>query len=153
MMRRLVDNHRILVAAPSYLDRVGRPTSPQQMESAGHTFLRYGDSSVPWRLTGRGKTHAAIKAAARLRVDNGDALHDWALAGHGVMLKSQIDVAKDLARGRLERVLPDWSGGPAPIVALYPTAKHLPRKTRVFLDAIVSHLDSAASVPGSEAPA
>ncbi|WP_136615613.1 LysR family transcriptional regulator, partial [Bradyrhizobium sacchari] len=40
MMRKLADNHRILVASPAYLDQAGRPTTPA--EAASHTFLRYG---------------------------------------------------------------------------------------------------------------
>jgi DNA-binding transcriptional LysR family regulator len=68
-------------------------------------------------------------SASALHVDNGDAVHDWALAGLGIMLKSEVDVAEDLDAGRLERVLPNWDGGEAPIVALYPSAEHLPLKT------------------------
>lgn len=64
-----------------------------------------------------------------------------ALDGHGIMLKSEIDVAEDIAAGRLERVLPDWDGGEAPTVALYPSAQHLPLKTRVLLDALADHID------------
>jgi hypothetical protein len=45
------------------------------------------------------------------------------------MLKSEVNVAGDLAAGRLERVLPDWDGGRAPIVALYQSAQFVPLKT------------------------
>jgi DNA-binding transcriptional LysR family regulator len=143
MMRQLSDNHRVLVAAPAYLDRAGRPAAPNELEHPGHAILRYGDSMAPWRLSGPGGKTATVKAQARLRVDNGDAIHDWALAGYGIMLKSQVDVASDLAAGLLERVLPGWSGGYAPIVALYSTARHLPRKTRAFLDAMAEHLTTS----------
>jgi DNA-binding transcriptional LysR family regulator len=67
-------------------------------------------------------------------------VHDWALAGLGIMLKSEVDVARDLAAGRLERVLPDWDGGQAPIVALYPSAQYVPLKTRVLLDRLAAHI-------------
>jgi len=140
IVRRLSENHRILVAAPSYLDRIGRPATPDALEGSTHSFLRYGDSAAPWRLSGPKGTIATVRARARLRVDNGDAIHDWAVAGLGIMLKSQIDVAGDVAAGRLERVLSKWSGGNAPIVALYPTTRHLPRKTRAFLDTMLEHL-------------
>jgi DNA-binding transcriptional LysR family regulator len=50
MMRKLADNHRILVAAPSYLDSAGRPQTPE--EAASHEFLRYGLASEPWQLKG-----------------------------------------------------------------------------------------------------
>jgi DNA-binding transcriptional LysR family regulator len=138
MMRKLVDNHRILVAAPAYLDRAGRPQTPE--EATSHEFLRYGAASEPWQLKGPNGRIGKIAAAARLRVDSGDTLHDWALAGLGIALKSEVDVAQDIGTGRLERVLPEWDGGPAPIVALYPSADYLPLKTRVLIDELVAYV-------------
>jgi len=138
MMRKLADNRRILVAAPAYLDRAGRPATPA--EAARHEFLRYGNGLRPWHLTGPKGATASLAAVARLRVDDGDVAHDWALAGLGIMLKSEIDVADDLSTGRLEQVLADWDGGEAPIVALYPSPQHLPLKTRVLLDELAAHI-------------
>jgi DNA-binding transcriptional LysR family regulator len=45
-----------------------------------------------------------------------------------------------ISRPWLERVLPDWDGGEAPIVALYPSAQHLPLKTRLMLDELKAHI-------------
>jgi hypothetical protein len=50
IMRKLADNRRILVAAPVYLNRAGRPATPGDF--AGHEFLRYGMKLEPWRLRG-----------------------------------------------------------------------------------------------------
>jgi DNA-binding transcriptional LysR family regulator len=138
MMRKLADNRRVLKAAPAYLDRAGRPATPA--EAASHEFLRCGGATEPWRLKGPKGATANLAAPARLRVDDGDVVHDWALAGLGIMLKSEIDVAVDLASGRLERVLPAWDGGEEAIVALYPSALHLPLKTRVLLDELTVHV-------------
>ncbi len=134
-MRKLVDNVRIAVAAPAYLDRCGRPRRP--IDLIDHDLLRYGDAVAPWRLVGPGGTEELIPAPARMRVDNGDAVHDWCVSGYGIMLKSMIDIADDIAAGRLERVLPDWTAGDMPIVALFPDRSTMPRKTRVFLDAMI----------------
>ena len=138
IMRRLAENRRILVAAPAYLGRAGRPATPD--EAAGHAFLRYGAALEPWRLRGPNGATANLAAIARLRVDDGDVVHDWAVAGLGIMLKSEVDVAEDLAAGRLERVLPDWDGGEAPVVALYPSAQYVPLKTRLMLDELKAHI-------------
>lgn len=137
-MRKLADNRRVLVAAPSYLDAVGRPGTPAEAE--GHSFLRYGSAAGPWRLQGPLGTTASLAASARLHVDDGDAVHQWGVDGLGIMLKSEVDVAVDLLAGRLERVLPGWDGGEAPVVALYPSARHLPLKSRVLLDTLSQHV-------------
>jgi DNA-binding transcriptional LysR family regulator len=138
MMRKLADNRRILVASPAYLDCVGRPATPD--EAADKAFLRYGVAIEAWRLRGPNGATASLAATARLRVDDGDVVHDWALAGLGIMLKSEVDVAEDLAAGRLERVLAEWDGGEAPVVALYPSAQYVPLKTRVLLDQLAAHV-------------
>jgi DNA-binding transcriptional LysR family regulator len=145
-MRKLTDNRRVLVASPEYLDRAGRPLAVSDLE--GHQFLRYGSVRAPWRLRGSGGKTATVAAPARLRADSGDVVRDWALAGHGIALKSAIDVARDLERGTLERVLPQWHGAPAPVVASYPSVEHVPRKTRLFLDALAESLERAVARAG-----
>lgn len=97
------------------------------------------------RLVGPDGGVRLVPAVARLRVDNGDAVHDWCVAGFGVALKSQRDVAADVRARRLERVLPDLHAGDTPIVALFPD-RAMPRKARVFLDAMLAALDREAGV-------
>jgi len=138
MMRKLADNHRILVASPAYLNVAGRPAGLEDLQR--HEFLRYGAANTPWPMRGPGGMRQTIVAPARLRASNGDAVHDWAVSGLGIALKSELDVAEDIACGRLERVLPDWDGGETPVVALYPSGRNLPLKTRAFLNAAISHL-------------
>lgn len=73
-------------------------------------------------------------------MDNGDAVHDWCVAGLGIALKSQVDVAADLRDGVLDHILPEWHAGDTPIVALFPDRVTMPHKTRVFLDAMLAAL-------------
>jgi LysR family transcriptional activator of dmlA len=138
VMRKLADNRRILVASPGYLDAAGRPRTPR--DAAGHAFLRYDEGDTPWRLEGPGDEVGELDAPCRMRADSGDVVNDWALAGGGIMMRSQVDVAAELADGRLERVLPDWQSGPAPIYALFPSARHLAAKVRVFVEALAERL-------------
>jgi DNA-binding transcriptional LysR family regulator len=138
VMRKLADNRRILVAAPRYLDRSGRPRTPA--DAAGHAFLRYDDDAAPWRLEGPGGEAAEIDARCRLRADSGDVVHDWTVAGRGIAMRSEVDVAAELADGRLERVLPHWRSGPAPIYALFPSPRHLATKVRAFVEALAQRL-------------
>lgn len=135
-MLKLSDNRRVLVASSAYLDRRGRPHAPDELSD--HTFMRYGDSIAPWTLFGPNGVKTTIPAVPRLRVDSGDALHDWCLAGHGIMMKSIIDLHDDLATGQLEQVLADWNGGDMPIAALFASRRHQPRKVRAFLNAIAA---------------
>jgi LysR family transcriptional activator of dmlA len=137
VMRKLASNRRILVAAPSYLDRHGRPRSVAELSR--HVCLHYSPT-VPWRLEGPSGAVVEVETHSRLCSNSGDAVQDWALAGRGVMLKSAVDVAERLRSRCLERVLPDWQTAPAPIYALVPSGRQLSTKARVFLDAIAAAL-------------
>jgi len=141
VMRKLADSARILVASPRYLDARGRPLTPRELKQ--HSILRSLGWEGPWRLSGPAGESIEINPTSRLRADNGEVVHDWALQGLGVMLKSAIDVAADLRLGRLERVLPNWSSPDAPIYALIPSARHVAAKTRLFLDALGEALRAA----------
>jgi LysR family transcriptional activator of dmlA len=138
VMRKLADNYRILVAAPAYLDRYGRPHSLSELHN--HVCLRYDDHAVPWRLEGPDANLVHFEPRCRLRANSGDAVQDWALAGQGVMLKSMIDVVAELVAGRLEHILRDWQSAAAPIYALMPSRRHLSTKSRAFLEAVSASL-------------
>lgn len=143
IMRKLADSRRILVASPDYLIRRGRPRHPEDLRD--HTILRMVGWTAPWPLSGPNDEFVEVDLPSRLRTDNGEVVHDWALEGGGIMMKSAIDVARDLRLGHLERVLPDWRSVDSPIYALLPTASHVPTKVRRFLEALTATLRAAGA--------
>jgi LysR family transcriptional regulator, transcriptional activator for dmlA len=149
--RRLASNRRVVVAAPSYLKRHGTPQSPDDLLS--HHCLavhEHDDSSALWRL----QPVAARQGAARtLRIggpmtsNHGEVVRDWALAGHGLMLRSLWDVHPHLQRGQLVHVLPDWAMLDADVhLVLPPRDLRLatPRRLRLLQEHLVA---SFADVP------
>jgi DNA-binding transcriptional LysR family regulator len=138
----LADNHRVVVGAPSYFERHGVPKVPSDLEQ--HECLHYSGAGIHWRLVGSGRKGIQVRTRSRLRTDNGEVAHDWALAGCGLILKSQVDVEADIRLGRLLHVLPDWRSDPAPVCALFPSSRQLPSRVRVFLDAMVDRLNRPA---------
>jgi len=154
VMRKLADSHRILVASPDYLARRGHPQRPEDLTD--HAILRTVGWTAPWPLSGPNGEMMEVDLPSRLRTDNGEVVHDWALAGHGIMIKSAIDVAVDLRLQRLERVLPDWRSVNSPIYALLPSAAYVPVKVRLFLDRLGRALRTAIPPPpgrGVDTPA
>jgi len=102
--------------------------------------LSFGDAAMPWRLLGPQGVETDIRLKIRLRSDSGDAVHDWALAGAGIMLKSALDFASDLAANRLERVLPDYASAPSPVYALFASGRSLSTRAPAFVDAMIVEL-------------
>lgn len=97
----LADNHAILVASPAYLKRAGTPRRVEDL--AEHEGIGLRIASRPgnrWPLLERGKP-VTVKLRVRRSVDNGLVARQWAVDGHGIAFKSRLDVAADLAAGRL----------------------------------------------------
>jgi DNA-binding transcriptional LysR family regulator len=140
IMRKLADNHRVIVGAPDYLERAGTPTTPADLPN--HECLHYGGAGELWRLVGPDGKVVEVEVASRLRSDNGEISHDWALSGCGLIMKSWIDVESDLRSGRLVHVLPEWRSASAPVCALFLSNRQVPTRVRVFLDAMAERLAS-----------
>lgn len=108
-------NRRVLCASPAYLAARGRPTAPSHL--TGHNCLRMilGNTVHDhWRFAARGETQTVTVDGDRIG-DDGELVRRWALAGLGVAYKSQLDVAADLAAGRLVPLLDDYQGEAAPL--------------------------------------
>lgn len=138
--RLLAHNRRVLCAAPTYLQAAGTPLSPHELLQHRCLVLRESDDTFgTWHLY-HGEQHQSVKVGGRLSSNDGDCVLNWALAGHGILIRSEWDVAPYLRSGRLRQVLPDWQPAPANIYAVYPTRSHLSAKVRLFVDFLHAQL-------------
>lgn len=142
--RRLADNHRILCAAPAYLERRG---TPRQCEAlAAHDCLVIKERDHPfglWKLQS-GAQECSVKVTGPLSTNHGEMAVQWAIEGHGIVLRSQWDVVADLAAGRLVQVLPEWQQA-ANIWAVYPTRLERSAKVRVCVEFLQALFHKAQS--------
>ena len=65
--------------------------------------------------------------------NDGEVIKQWALAGLGIIIRSEWDVAEDLRRGRLVALLPDWQLPDADVVALLDNRSGRVARTVCFL--------------------
>lgn len=134
LARKMAANRRYLCAAPGYLARHAVPAGPRDL--AAHQCIVIRENAGPfntWHLVS-GAHQAAVKVNGPLATNHGEVAVDWALAGHGILLRSEWDIAPYLRSGELVRVLPDWSGAAADIYAVFLPRHHLSAKIRLFLD-------------------
>lgn len=149
--RRLAANRRLLVAAPAYLARAGTPQSPQDLARHACIGIRQGDEAYGvWRLTparGAGRaSEVTVKTRGPLSTNDGEIAVNWALDGHGILLRAEWDVARYLRSGRLVEVLPDHHAPPADIYAVVPQRHLGAARVRVFVDFIAERLNHANPV-------
>lgn len=139
--RLLARNRRLLCAAPMYLQTCGAPLTPRDLLRHRCLVLRESDDVFgTWHLY-NGTQHQSVKVGGPLSSNDGDCVLNWALNGHGILIRSEWDVAPYLRSGRLRQVMPDWQPAPAHIYAVYPTRAHLSAKVRSFVDFL--HTDLA----------
>jgi DNA-binding transcriptional LysR family regulator len=140
---RLADNRRLCVGAPAYLKRAGIPSYPSDlMRHACLTLSSDASQTRGWAFRVDGTT-MHLRPSGRLDCSDGQVLHDWCLAGLGLAWRSTWEVESDVAAGRLVSVLDDFAAPPNGIFALFPQAKHLPLRVRLWVDFLKSRYGSA----------
>jgi DNA-binding transcriptional LysR family regulator len=65
--------------------------------------------------------------------NDGAVVREWALAGEGITIRSEWNIASDIANGRLTRVLPDWELPSADVVAMLGSRHGRSARTTAFL--------------------
>jgi DNA-binding transcriptional LysR family regulator len=143
-MATLAPNRRLLCAAPSYLSERGWPTCPSDLLGHDCIVLRENDEDVTqWSLTRLQGRSENVRVHAALSCNDGEVAVEWALAGRGVLLRSEWDVSAHVAAGALCRILPEWQAEVAPVVALLGPRRVRTRRVRTFVDWLKRNLDPA----------
>jgi len=153
---RLADNRRRCVATPAFLRRFGTPRHPSDLSrfacltlSSDASQTRGWAFRVPRAAQGRDPRTGADAAAGEYEVihlkptgpldcSDGQVLHDWCLAGHGIAWRSTWEVEAEIDAGLLVPVLDEFAASPNGIYAVFPQRKHLPLRVRLWLDFLKS---------------
>lgn len=134
--RKLAPNRRVVCASPAYLARHGTPRTPADL--AQHDFLMTTSEHdfsflIEYRDPAGGS--GSVRVTGRYACDHWSVLRDWAVAGLGLALKSTWDVRRHLEDGSLVALFPGYTfDTDVAIYAVYPHRRHLPAKTRAFID-------------------
>ena len=147
--RRIAPNRRLLCASPAYLAQRGTPKIPSDLARHDCIGIRQGDDAYgQWRLSPARKNGAVevVKVLGGLSTNDGEIAVNWALEGHGIVMRAEWDVARYLRSGRLVQVLADHHTPPADIYAIYPQRHQAAARVRAFVDFLVGRF--ASSTPG-----
>jgi DNA-binding transcriptional LysR family regulator len=143
--RLLMRGARRVCASPAYWRRHGRPEHPRDL--AGHNCIvlaRPGAPQSSWQFQDEGHTFG-VRVRGDRTANDGGTVRSWAIAGAGVVLKFDLDIAQDLAAGRLESVLDDFSLGVVNLHAVHPAGRHPSRRVAALIDFLAVRLGPAKS--------
>jgi DNA-binding transcriptional LysR family regulator len=140
--RQFYESRRIMVAAPSYLERRGEPAVPHDLRN--HDCLLHEFHAGIWGFQGpEGPIDVTI--SSRFCANSTEVLQRLALLGQGIALLPVLRAIDDVRAGQLRRVLKDYQVPAVPVFIVYPSRRHLPPRTRVVIDFLVEQVTSLSS--------
>ena len=142
--RRIAGNRRLICASAAYLKKFGTPRTPHDLTHHNCIGIRQGDEAYGiWHLTAGQKTET-VKVRGTLSTNDGEIAVNWALAGHGLLMRAEWDIAKYLHSGRLITVLDNWQTPPADIYAVYPQRLQTAARIKAFVNHVVEAFATSA---------
>jgi DNA-binding transcriptional LysR family regulator len=148
--RPLIASRRVLCGSPAYLKRHAAPAHPQDLTAHNClTFNINGRRLATWRFEKDGEW-TEVRVDRDRGADDAAITHQWALAGVGLVCKSELDLVHDLRAGRLVRLLPDWLGEYRPLSAVLPSNRFVPARVRALIDFLAARFAALqAQKPGT----
>lgn len=138
--RTLSTHDGILCASPSYVQLHGSPQRPEQL-GAHQCLLKRSAHISPQTMqlwhAGRDMREppdAEVEVMPLVTINHPSSLLQMVLDGAGIAAFSAQIVQPFLAHGLLQQVLPGWITGRFAVMAALPSHRHIPERTKVFLD-------------------
>ncbi len=155
VMRSFGQIQELLVASPKYLDRAGRPQSPEEL--ANHVTLSISEDEARqrWELHGPDGDVQRIELQPRITGFDFPMMQAMARDGIGITLLPETVCADAVRRGELEVVLPKWRLPQGIAHAVFASRRGLLPAVRVFIDFLAEKLPpllEAARLECAECP-
>ena len=139
---------RVVVASPAYLRKHGVPKHPRELASAN--CVRFSGPSGPWwAFHDKGKTFT-VPVTGNLEFNNAAPAVDACVAGMGFGMFISYQAAPFVQQKKLVVLLEDFEPPKRPVSIVYPHARLLPSRTKVFIEWMkdeLSKLGHAAIAP------
>lgn len=134
IQRKLGYTRRVVCAAPAYLKARGVPNHPTDLKAHECLVMRSGPYlDNQWAFAINGEMFKVNVNGKRI-INDSIRARSWCKDGHGIALKSYIDVKEDLSSGQLVPLLEKYSVGVIPIQIVYPGSKQSVRRVTCLID-------------------
>ena len=140
VMRSFGQVQELLVASPKYLDRAGRPKSPEQLAEHVTLSVNEDEARQRWELHGPDGEVRRIELQPRVTGFDFPMMQAMAESGIGITLLPETVCADAVRRGELEVVLPEWRLPQGIAHAVFASRRGLLPAVRVFIDFLAEKL-------------
>lgn len=132
---RFTSTRWIICAAPAYLAEHGTPKHPNDL--VHHACLNFHSSiaASTWTVRGADGQSAPLAVKSRVRSNQASILIEFARAGLGIVRLIEVQIADDLAQGKLIELFPEHQCPEEhPIYAVYQSRRLVSNRVRAFLE-------------------
>ena len=136
--RKIGSSQGVVVAAPDYLKRHGRPKHPGELinhECFGYLLA----TRSSWAFVIDGETQW-FPISGRLEANSGDALLVTTIRGLGISYAPTFVVEKAVRERQLEILLPEFLAPEMGIYAVFPSNRYVPHRVRSLVDYLAKQI-------------
>lgn len=130
---------RVVVASPAYLKQHGKPTTPAALSRHALIMMSIRGEVQTWHF--KDAANLITLTNSRFIVNQAETAIDAAIAGAGLARPLSYQVADELKSGALVRILKNHEPPAIPVSLIYTSRKHMPMRTRAFIDLAASSLE------------
>jgi DNA-binding transcriptional LysR family regulator len=130
-----------LYASRKYIERRGTPSTLDEI--AAHDCILFRpdvNGKAIWELVSTSGEKRRLEVEGRISADDLSFVKKAILAGGGIALTPEFLTAREERKGKVARVLPEWSFAGSPLHVVYPSARYVPRRVIAFRDYVVDAL-------------
>jgi LysR family transcriptional regulator, transcriptional activator for dmlA len=131
---RIAPNRHMLVASPRLLKQYGAPAKPADCAKLPAIVIRENEAPFDVWTFRKGQQVHHVKVRSVMACNHGEVALDWALQGHGMLMRSEWDVAEHIRAKRLRWLLPEWNTVDADFYALYTQEAAQMSRVRALID-------------------
>ncbi len=137
--RRLTTVKLIHCASPGYLQKHGRPLSPEDLLN-GHIKLQYHAAPDNWHFKDKHGKHYSIKLPKSMTTNNGDFDCQAAISGWGITYLPDFICSAAIEEGKLVPILSDYmDNNEIGVYAVYPQTRHLSQRVSRLISFLSEH--------------
>jgi DNA-binding transcriptional LysR family regulator len=138
--RKIHSSSGLVIAAPSYLEKFGTPTSIAELVE--HQAITYSHLKHPsqWSFTDKNGKVESVQVNSRVQTNSTELEVSLCVAGHGIMLMPSFNLNGEIERGELVELFQDYQRPEVNVYLVYPSRKHMSAKVRCFIDFISQNL-------------
>jgi DNA-binding transcriptional LysR family regulator len=130
--RKIAECQAVVVGAPGYLDAMGTPRTPTDLQAHQAIIYDQRQGGEVWTFR-RGSAEVSVTVNGRLRVSAAEGVREAVFAGLGLSIGgSEWMFTPELKSGAIQAVLTDWCLPTVELWAVFPAGRQASTKARTF---------------------